>query len=580
MNGGRVRPVQRLPRPGWRGPGLRGVAAGTLTVLAALLVLLSLNVPNQIVPGEFDRDTFVPLPLESFVRLPIEALVFLAVVLAVPTRFRRVRTALALVAGIVLALSAVFRLLDIGFVQALNRPFDPLIDWTYARSLVELLRDSFGATAGTALLVAGALLAVALLVLLPLALLRLTRLVVQHRREAVPVVAALAALWLALALLEVRGDAGALASRDTSGYVYDQVSRIPSELRDQRRFAEAAASDPLRDVPARQLVSGLRGKDVLFVFVESYGRVAIEGSSFSPGVDAVLARGDRQLARAGFSSRSGFLTSPTFGALSWLAHATFQSGLWVDSQQRYDLLVTGSHLTLSQVFGRAGWRTVAAVPANTRDWPQGEFYEFDRIYDSRNIGYEGPRFGYPTMPDQFTLDAIQQLELAGEDRPPVMAEIDLITSHAPWSRIPRLIDQSEVGDGSVFNGMPEQLPSAGDIWPSPTRIRAAYGDAIEYSLSALFRFLTTYGDEDLVVVMLGDHQPATIVSGDGAGRDVPISVIAQDPTVLDAISGWDWDAGLHPEPDAPVWRMDAFRDRFLAAYGTGEHTGNQPVDRR
>ena len=22
-----------------------------------------------------------------------------------------------------------------------------------------------------------------------------------------------------------------------------------------------------------------------------------------------------------------------------------------------------------------------------------------------------------------------------------------------------------------------------------------------------------------------------------------------------------------PDPDAPVWRMDAFRDRFLAAFG-------------
>ncbi len=41
-----------------------------------------------------------------------------------------------------------------------------------------------------------------------------------------------------------------------------------------------------------------------------------------------------------------------------------------------------------------------------------------------------------------------------------MAEIDLITSHAPWSRVPRLIDQGAVDDGSVFEGMPEQLSSA------------------------------------------------------------------------------------------------------------------------
>jgi hypothetical protein len=329
-------------------------------------------------------------------------------------------------------------------------------------------------------------------------------------------------------------------------------------------------------VPAHELLTGLRGKDVLFVFVESYGRVAVEGSSFSSGVDAVLAQGDGQLRRAGFASRSAWLTSPTFGALSWLAHATLQTGLWADSQPRYDALVTSPRLTLSRIFGRAGWRTVADVPANTRDWPQGAFYGYDHVYDSRNVGYRGPRFGYPTMPDQYTLDAFHRLELAPRPRRPVMAEIDLITSHAPWSRTPRMIPQSAVGDGSVYDGMPETLPSETDIWPSPSRVRQAYGEAIEYSLQALVSFVTAYGDDDLVLVVLGDHQPATIVSGEDAGHDVPVSVIARDPAVLRAVRHWGWDPGLRPATDAPVWRMDRFRDRFLAAYGASK-TG--PGDR-
>jgi hypothetical protein len=362
--------------------------------------------------------------------------------------------------------------------------------------------------------------------------------------------------------------------------VYGQVSRIPPELRDQREFARAAQSDPVRSAPAADLLTGLRGKDVLLVFVESYGRVAVEGSSFAPGVNEVLDSGTRQLERAGFASRSAYLTSPTFGAVSWLAHSTLQSGLWVNSQQRYDHLVTSPRLTLTGLFGRAGWRTVADVPANNRDWPQGEFYDYDHVYDSRNVGYQGPRFGYPTMPDQYTLDAFHRLELAPANRGPVMAEIDLITSHAPWSRTPRMISQSEVGDGSAYDGMPAQLPSETDIWPSPKRVRAAYGDSIEYSLKALTSFLTTYGDKDLVVVMLGDHQPATIVSGEDAGHDVPISIVARDPAVLDRISGWDWTEGLRPGSDAPVWRMDTFRDRFLAAYGKSGHTGDLPASTR
>ena len=101
--------------------------------------------------------------------------------------------------------------------------------------------------------------------------------------------------------------------------------------------------------------------------------------------------------------------------------------------------MTSRRLTLSKLFGRAGWRTVSDIPANTHDWPQGHFYGYDTFYDSRNVGYRSPRFGYPTMPDQFTLDAFHRLELAPSDRRPVFAEIDLISSHAPWSRTPSRI---------------------------------------------------------------------------------------------------------------------------------------------
>ena len=79
--------------------------------------------------------------------------------------------------------------------------------------------------------------------------------------------------------------------------------------------------------------------------------------------------------------------------------------------------------------------------------------------------------------------------------------------------------------------------------------------------------MQTYHDKNLVLVVLGDHQPATIVTGQGASHDVPITIIAHDPAVMDRISGWGWQDGMRPGPNAPVWPMDAFRDRFLTAYG-------------
>ena len=157
------------------------------------------------------------------------------------------------------------------------------------------------------------------------------------------------------------------------------------------------------------------------------------------------------------------------------------------------------------------------MPANHRAWPEGStFYRYDAIYDRRNLGYRGPDFGLPPMPDQYTLLALQRRELAKRHRPPLFAEVDLISSHAPWTRIPRLISWDDVGDGSIFDRIPAEESTQAALFGDAKRARAAYGHSIEYSLSTLFSFVQRYGDDDLVLVVLGDHQPATLVTGQGA----------------------------------------------------------------
>ena len=53
----------------------------------------------------------------------------------------------------------------------------------------------------------------------------------------------------------------------------------------------------------------------------------------------------------------------------------------------------------------------------TVTWPEGSsFYHFDKLYDRRNVGYQGPPFAYASMPDQYALAALQRLELARPHR--------------------------------------------------------------------------------------------------------------------------------------------------------------------
>ena len=70
--------------------------------------------------------------------------------------------------------------------------------------------------------------------------------------------------------------------------------------------------------------------------VESYGRVGPgETREMSAILDPVLRAGEQKLAAAGSPRRPATSPRPPFGGGSWLAHASFQSGLWINSQQRY-----------------------------------------------------------------------------------------------------------------------------------------------------------------------------------------------------------------------------------------------------
>jgi hypothetical protein len=134
-----------------------------------------------------------------------------------------------------------------------------------------------------------------------------------------------------------------------------------------------------------------------------------------------------------------------------------------------------------------------------------------------------------------------------------------------------MVPWSQVGNGSVFNRTPT-FTEPGAFWWHPHQVKAAYRRSLEYSLNTLISFVQRYGKKNLVLVVVGDEQPLAIVSGQGVSHDVPISLIAHDPSVLKRIAGWNWDAGLLPSPDAPVWRMSAFRDRFLTAFGSQSAT--------
>ena len=252
------------------------------------------------------------------------------------------------------------------------------------------------------------------------------------------------------------------------------------ELRDRREFLAAAQAGPAaRRAGPEQLLTGLRGKDVagrLRGELRPGGRWRTPRSR--PASTRSSTAGNRRLEDDGLRQpqRLPDLAHVRRAQLAGARDAPVRPV----GRQPAALRRAGDQSAADAepaVRARRGGAPSACVPANNRDWPQGEFYGFDHVYDSRNVGYEGPRFGYPTMPDQYTLDAFHRLELApaaaaagdGGDRP----------DHQPRPVVADAAD-GRPGRRSATARSSTACPSScrrrATSGPTPERVRAAYGD--------------------------------------------------------------------------------------------------------
>jgi phosphatidylglycerophosphate synthase len=529
-----------------------------ITVLAVVLVWADLLVPDR-------AWQFSPA---AFIRIPVELLVLVAVALVLPVWPRRI---VAAVIGILLGVLTLAKILNIAFFELADRAFNPVHDWGEIASAVGVARDAIGSTPTKILLVLLLLGLVLLAFAITASTIHITTVAARHRRTAIRGLAAVAAVWGLCASLSLQLMPGfPVASTSATALAVAQVRATQAALGDQRHFAQLIDNpDPEASVPTSDLLTGLRGKDVIIAFVEGYGQSAIQGTSVSPRIDAFLRHSTASLARAGWSTQSAWVTAPSFGGISQLAHSTLQSGLWVNSPQRYSQLVSSSRFTLSDAFDKAGWRTVSDSPADDgRPWPPGtQFYHYDQLYDRRNVGYHGPTFSYAPMPDQYTFAEFQRLEL-GPGHKPVMAEIDMVSSHYPWAPLPTMVPWSKVGNGSIFDPMPARGETPLSVLGSASKERQAFSKSIQYSMQAVTSWVTELNDPNLVLILLGDEQPDPPISRPGASHAVAISIVARDPSVFRQIASWHWQDGLLPGPSAPLERMDAFRNQFLGAFST------------
>ena len=446
----------------------RGVA-GALTVLALLVVWVALVAPDQLGPPHARR---VPAgPARG------------------PRRRRPGRSSCPPAPGAcwpassdpLLGLLVIVKILDMGFFETFDRPFDPIADGSYTGIGIETLRDSIGRTDANLVVAGAAVLGVAVLV--------------AHdaggappdpgRGRPPPLVAAGASRRSASsgcsAGRSARSSSPARRSppRAPPAWSSHEVRAVQAGVEDHAVFADEIRHDRFRDTPGRPAADrpARQGRPARVRRELRQGR--------GPGL-LVLAAG-RCRARPG--ARGGcrppasppaarFLTSSTFGGISWLAHSTLQSGVWVDSQRRYDQLVKSDRLTLSD-----GVQAGRLADRRRRAVEQPGLAGGDVVLPLRQaLRPAQRRLSRPEVRVRLHARPVRlrwpcsASSSAKPHRRPLFAEVDLVSSHTPWTRIPQLIDWNDVGDGSIFKRMPVDQRDAGrSSSATPQRVRAAYG---------------------------------------------------------------------------------------------------------
>lgn len=529
--------VPAMARPGW----LSAVAA-----LAFLYFVLAL--PDH--PSGLSRDTLWVFPFEF---------VILAILLMAAGRLGRWSSAVRAAVTVALMISVIVKLADMSLFTALNREFNFAYDLPLVHAGWQVLAGSSGVAMATLYLSAVLLAFVVVIWLVWRGTGTIARL--RPRRR---LLAALSLLALTPLVLAARND-GVSVSTLTTRIIVEHIAAAHDARRDIAALAREATHDPADSISPEDMLSDLHGRDVIFAFIESYGRSSLDNPIYAATTISALTDVEAGLQANGLEARSAWLTSPTFGGQSWLAHSTLLSGLWVNSQGRYAALLDSGRKTLLTLARQAGWRSVGVMPAITMTWPEAGYYGYDRVLAAKDLGYRGLPFNWVTMPDQYTWSAFDRLELQPADRAPVFAEVALISSHAPWTPIPTLVPWESVGDGRNFDAQAQQGPSPEFVWADQDRVRDQFRQSIDYALRTIGEFAARRTGKKPLIVILGDHQPAAFVSGTKTNHDVPIHIVG-DPETIRLLDHWGWTNGMRPDGGSPVWRMDALREKFLDAF--------------
>lgn len=321
----------------------------------------------------------------------------------------------------------------------------------------------------------------------------------------------------------------------------------PATVVDQAMTASAAA--PVAERP----LALLAGRDLFLVMLESVGAITYDDARMAAVLAPRRQAFEREVLAAGKGVVSAFVRSPTFAGGSDLAHLGLLSGMDLSQPRRHDLLLTTQRPTLISLMRQQGYQTFGVYHGVFWEWPERAFYGFDTYLDARDLKYRGPPLGPWYSPDQFAFARFEQMHPRPPGGKPRFVFFPTITSHLPFSPVPPYQpDWARILTDQPFEAdITARLQAQQPDW---LNMRPGYIGMVDYTYQWLGGYLAQPFARDGVYLLVGDHQPASSVTGEGASWDVPVHLVTRDPQILQRFEALGFARGMEP-PRTPLGGM-------------------------
>lgn len=323
-----------------------------------------------------------------------------------------------------------------------------------------------------------------------------------------------------------------------------------------------------------------RKPNFYLLMIEAYGELLAAWDT-DPAYRALMQRVEQRLAAAGYHARTAYSASPVHSGTSWFAISTVLTGTLIDRPIPYAALqLVGARVpSLPRFFEAQGYRTYALQPGNSdhAGLRRLDTFNHDVVVDAANLRYPGLRYGWGILPDQWSWWRFRNQAGWFKNPPePYYVYSMCVSTHWAWERVPPYVHDARVLESATEYARSEPDPK----WPPfpetesiATETRRNYFMSIDYEWRVLLDVLEADHSPNIVVAIVGDHQPRleADVPG-GVTMNTPVHMLSRDPAFIENLADAGFQPGMYAKPNLrePLWHEGLFSlwvSKLTAAYG-------------